>query len=238
MRIAVVEDDPVYRKQITDYLEQYRQEREVELEIIGYRDGTEIVDSWRGSFDMILMDIQMRDMDGMTAAAELRRRDPDVILIFITNMAQYALDGYAVDALDYLLKPVSYFALSQRLDRGRERLERLGRNRTASLAVPVKGGTRKIGVRSIRYVESRGHTILVHTGREELSMSGTMAEMERQLAGYGFVRCNKGYLVNLEHVDAVRDGCVVIGREQLVISRGRRAAFLKQLADYLGELTQ
>ena len=65
---------------------------------------------YRFQFDIILMDIEMRFMDGMSAAEEIRQMDKDVVIIFITNMPQYAIRGYAVEALDYMLKPVSYFA--------------------------------------------------------------------------------------------------------------------------------
>ena len=71
---------------------------------------------YRAVYDIILMDIEMRFMDGMTAAEKIREHDSEVVIIFITNMPQYAIKGYRVDALDYVLKPVSYFAFSQRIN--------------------------------------------------------------------------------------------------------------------------
>ncbi len=70
------------------------------------------------------MDVEMKFMDGMSAAEEIRKMDTEVVIIFITNMAQYAIRGYAVDALDYVLKPVSYFAFSQRLNRAIGRMKK------------------------------------------------------------------------------------------------------------------
>ena len=80
-----------------------------------FTDGDEIAGGYKSVYDIILMDVQMRFMDGMSAAEEIRKVDPEVVIIFITNMSQYAIRGYAVDALDYVLKPVSYFAWSESL---------------------------------------------------------------------------------------------------------------------------
>ena len=78
------------------------------FELTTFEDGEEIVTDYRAAYDIILLDVQMRHMDGMAAAEAIRKADKDVILIFITNMAQFAIRGYAVDALDYVLKPVPY----------------------------------------------------------------------------------------------------------------------------------
>ena len=238
IRIAIVEDEQQCAVNLRQMLECYQQERRCDLSIATFTDGEQITRNYRPEYDIILMDVQMQLMDGMTAAEIIRKQDPEVILIFITNMAQYAIRGYAVDALDYVLKPVSYFALSQRLDRAMDRLERLERNKTSYLSLPVKGGTQKLDISQIRYIESRGHTLIFHMKREEILSGGTMTEMERQLAEFGFARCNKGYLINLAYVDAVRDGCAVVGEDMLLISRGRKAAFLQQLTDYMGGQTK
>lgn len=75
---------------------------------------------------------------------------------------------------------------------------------------------------------------MVHTRTGAHSSTATLQQLEEGLAGRGFARCNKGYLVNLEHVDAVRDGCAVVHGDRLLISRGRRGAFLEALADCVG----
>ena len=238
IRIAIVEDDPQSMANARQMLERYQQERACDLRITAFTDGEEITRNYRSDYDIILLDVQMQRLDGMTAAEIIRRQDPEVILIFITNMAQYAIRGYAVDALDYVLKPVSYFALSQRLDRAMDRLERMQRNRASYLSVSTKGENRRLDISQIRYIESRGHTLIFHMKREEISTGGTMADLENTLAEHDFARCNKGYLINLAYVDAVREGCAVVGEDMLLISRGRKAGFLKQLTDYMGGQTR
>ena len=235
VRIAIVEDEEASVRQLREYLTIYQRESGNELRVSVFADGEEIVRHYQPNYDIILMDVQMRSMDGMTAAEVIRRQDPEVVILFITNMAQYAIRGYAVDALDYLLKPVSYFAFSQRLDRAIERM----RKRTARyITLAVRGGSRKLDVSDIRYIESQGHNLTVHLREESLSVSGTMRELEDALAPHGFFRCNKGYLINLAHVDAVREGSAIVDGEPLLISRGRKNAFLEAMAGYMGGRTK
>ncbi len=231
IRIAIVEDDAASAGTLRRFLERYQTERGCELRLDDFSDGEELVQSYRPEYDIILLDIQMEHLDGMTAAEIIRRQDPEVILIFITNMPQYAIRGYAVEALDYVLKPVSYFAFSQRMDRA---LSRIDRNRAHYITLSVKGGAQKVDVSQIRYVESQGHTLLFHMRQGQIVSSGTMTEMERALEPYGFSRCNKGYLLNLDKVDAIRDGCAVVGEDKLLISRGRKNAFLEALTNRMG----
>ncbi len=235
LQIAIVEDDRESAETLRRFLEQYQTERGCELRVVVFQDGEEIIQTYRPAYDIILMDVQMDRLDGMTAAEIIRQQDPEVILIFITNMPQYAIRGYAVEALDYVLKPVSYFAFSQRMDRA---LSRIDRNRTHYIVLPVKGGSQKVDVAQIRYIESRGHTLLFHMRQGEIVSSGTMTEMERQLEPYGFSRCNKGYLLNLDEVDGIQDGSAVVGEDRLLISRGRKNAFMEALANRMGGRTK
>lgn len=132
IRIAIVEDDASYRKQITEYLERYENENKEKIELSVFKDGDEIIENYKPAYDIILLDIQMQFVDGITAARQIRAVDPDVIIIFITTTPQYAIQGYEVDALDYVLKPVNYFALSQRLNRA---VERMNKRRTVHLMI-------------------------------------------------------------------------------------------------------
>lgn len=233
IRIAIVEDDGMCARQLEEYIRRYEQESRENIQITVFGDGEDIVTGYRPVYDIILMDIEMRFMNGMSAAEEIRRMDEEVTIIFITNMAQYAIRGYSVGALDYVLKPVSYFAFSQRLDRA---VERLKKKEKRYLIVRVKGGSKRIAVDDIYYIESQGHLLLVHTKGGIEETGGTMTEMEEKLAGMHFCRCNKGYLVNLEHVDGIRDGCVLVGKDLLTISRPRKKIFQETLTAYMSEV--
>lgn len=232
LKIAIVEDDENYTAQLKSYLDRFRQERDQELEVVAYADGDQLLEDYHSQFDVILMDVEMPFIDGMTAAGEIRKVDSEVVIIFITNMAQYAIKGYEVDAMDYVLKPISYFAFSQRLERA---IGRMRKRETHYIIISTKGGTQKLDVSRLYYVESQGHTLLFHTEEGEVVSTGTMQELEDRLCPYHFCRGNKGYLINLAHVDSVRDGCALVHGESLALSRPRRSAFLEALTTYVGE---
>ena len=164
-RIAVVEDDKTYAAQLKEYLARYGEETGHKITVTVFQDGEDIVTDYSADFDIILMDVEMAFMDGMTAAEKIREKDREVIIIFITNMPQYAIQGYRVDALDYVLKPISYFAFSQRIDRA---LMRVKRKETTYLTVAQKGGMRKLDVSKISYVEVRDHLLIYHLPAEEI----------------------------------------------------------------------
>lgn len=122
VRIALVEDDAGYRRELTEYLDRFARECGEHFAVSTFSDGAEIAEGYTAEFNIILMDIAMSYMDGMSAAEAIRQVDDEVVIIFLTSMPQYAMKGYSVGALDYVLKPVSYFAFSQRIQRALERM--------------------------------------------------------------------------------------------------------------------
>ena len=228
IRLLIADDEKLEREALAE-LVQRRFEREVVLEVA--ENGRKAADTavlWGA--DLILMDIEMKFMDGMMAAEEIRKKDTEVIIIFITNSPQYAIKGYAVDALDYVLKPVSYYAFSQRLSRAIERAARRARH---YLQINTHGTAHKIDTAALYWVESCGHDLVFHTAEGALTASGSMAETETRLAQDSFFRVNKGCLVNLEHVDCMDGEDAVVHGERVPIARARRKAFLDALNDYI-----
>ncbi len=235
IRIAIVEDEAAYAEQLREYLQRYEKEQGETFRITVFSDGDQIVHKYKSDFDIILMDVEMKFMDGMSAAEEIRKVDTEVVIIFITNMAQYAIRGYAVDALDYVLKPVSYFAFSERLKRA---IERMHRRESKCIMVNIKGGTVRLNIANIFYVDSQGHTLILHTILGNYETTGTMREMEEKLRDLNFCRGNKGYLINLQHVDGVQDGCAMVRGEKLLLSRAKRKEFMEALTEYWGEVVK
>ena len=111
IRVAIVEDDAEVQGVLQEYVRRYTRQYGTEFEVTVFADGVDILEDYRAVYDIIFLDVEMKHLDGMTTAERIRQMDADVILIFITNMAQYAIRGYSVGALDYVLKPVPYFCL-------------------------------------------------------------------------------------------------------------------------------
>jgi DNA-binding LytR/AlgR family response regulator len=233
IRIAIVEDEISYQQQLIEFLERFEQELGEAIEIETYSDGDEFIHAYKGQFSVILMDVQMPLMDGMSAAEEIRKMDSEVVIIFITNMVQHAIKGYAVDALDYVLKPISYFSFSQRLNRA---VERMKKRESRYITLRVKGGVIRLKLSDIFYVESQGHKVIFSTKEGEFVTSGTMKDLEEEFSSYQFFRGHKGYLINLEHVDRINESYAIVNGQEIPLSRTKRKSFMEALANHWAEV--
>ena len=231
IRIAIVEDEAQVQAQLLEYVERYKRQYGTAMEVHTFADGMELLDNYRPVYDLILLDVEMKHLDGMETAQRVRAMDMDVMIIFITNMAQYAIKGYAVGALDYVLKPVPYFAFSQQLQKAEKALQRRTRH---YLTVAVDGGLRRLDTAQIYYIESEGHRVHYYTEEGDFSAPGALKALEEKLADQPFARCNSGYLVNLAQVQAVQQNTVQVGPHELQISRPKRKSFLAALTDHIG----
>ena len=231
LHIAVVEDDEVYRSQIAGFIGRFGAEQGLELKVAQFRDGGEILADYRPGYDIILLDIEMPQVDGMYTAEEIRRQDEDVVLVFVTNMAKYAVQGYSVGALDFILKPVEYDTFALKLSRAVSRVK--SREDAQILLTTVEGAVR-LNTRQIYYVEVQNRILYYHTDQGVYKVRGTMQGAQKELELRHFVRCNYWYLVNLRHVSEVKDNIAVVAGSELEISRRNRTAFLHALTNYVG----
>ena len=231
IRIAIVEDDEKQITELRQYMHRYEKDTGTELKVYVFHDGAEILDNYTPQYDIILMDIEMRLVDGMTAAEEIRRQDAEVTLIFVTNMTQYAIRGYEVGALDYVVKPVSYFAFMQKLTRA---ISKLPKREKSFVTLTLRSGVMRIAASDIYYVECQGHTLYFHTAQGVLEMNGTMKSVEESFQNLQFSRGNNCYLINLMHVDGIENMYAVVNGEKLLLSRPRQKSFMQDLTKYWG----
>ena len=231
LKIAVVEDQQEVRDELGRFIRKYAAENSLQVEAVPIEDGAVIAAHYEPGWDIIFMDVEMPGLDGFGAAEKIRAVDGDAVLVVVTNMAQYAIKGYEVDALDYVLKPVPYFAFSQQLQKAVNQLAKRTRH---YLAVPVDGGMRRLDAATIYYIESEGHRVHFYTEDGDFSAPGALKVLEEKLTGRLFARCNSGYLVNLAQMSGVQQNTVQVGPHELQISRPKRKAFLAALADYIG----
>ena len=233
INVAIVEDDEMYIVKLRDFLIRYGKEKGEEFHIFSYPDGNSIVEKYRAEFDIILMDIKMEDMDGLETAKRIRAVDGEVAILFITNMPQYALEGYKVGALDYILKPLGYYAFSESLSRA---IRTLRKQTERYLVVSVRNGSQKLEISDIRYVEVFDHDLIYHLRDGVCESRGSIRDAEEKISDVNFFKTNKAYLINLRYVDAVIGNDVILGTDRLQVSRSRKKALMDALNAYMERL--
>lgn len=231
INIALVEDEDSAAKVMLGYLNRFTSDKGVKFNTVRFSDAVGFLANYNSNFDIVLMDIEMPDLSGMEAARKLREIDKTVILIFVTNMAQFAVKGYEVDAMDFIVKPVDYFVFSVKLGRA---LDRVTFNRDVKLRIKTENGVVNLLSSKIKYIESVKHLLIFYTTDGEFRSYGTLKETEAALSAVNFVRCNSCYLVNLRYVNCVHGYTVTVDGEELLISHPKRKDFVKSLNDYLG----
>jgi len=233
IRIGVVEDDSASIDRLLSHLDRFQREHGERFHVGAFHDGVDVLEDYRPDWDILLLDIEMPRVDGMTAARRIREVDAEVVIVFVTSSPHYAVSGYEVGALSYLLKPVTYTAFAQEMERCLHQLRR--RERRHLFFTTSDGARHRVDIDDVLYVESVKHNAIIHTLDEDHTVVSTLKSLEIELADDGFFRCNSGYLVNLRHITGV-DGndCRVRGGIRLQISRPRKKDFLAALTDYIG----
>ena len=234
MRVAIVEDQESNSALLQEYLERYGRENGEPIRCAVYHNGMEFTANYRPIWDLILMDIEMPRMNGMETAHFIRQTDTNVLIIFITQMAQYAIEGSSVQALDYVLKPVQYFAFAAKMQ---QVSKILAARSDAPLLITSREGMVKLPLSAIYYVEVRNHTLCFHTKQNtiESTAAQTMSGLSQELAGKDFARCHPGYLVNLRHVMGYDRSCVKLPGCTLPMSRTYYKGFVQALISYCAE---
>ena len=231
INVAIVEDTLKDAETLKDYTRRAVEMVNETTEITVFNNAVDFLDGYRGNFDIVFMDIELPDINGMDAAKKLRLLDESVVLIFVTNMAQFAVGGYAVDAMDFMVKPVSYENVCIKISRAIKKIEG---KREEKLVLPGKSGVTVIMIPQIRYVEIMNHRLTFFTTQGDVAAVGSLSKIEEKLLRFNFSRCNNYSLVNLNFVTKVEDYTVWLDKEMLTVSRARKRPFLKDLADFLG----
>ena len=227
MRIAIVEDNDAERARLCGQVRQYAAARGQAAEPLLFCDGEALLRYGTQTLDVVLLDIQMQPVDGMTAAQRIRQSDRRVVLIFVTSMVSYAVQGYRVDALDFLVKPVSYPLLQSALDRAAARI-----GQAAPYYINLRAGRElhHIDVRQLLYAEACEHKLLLQTTDQAVSCPGSIRALEKELEPQGFFCCHAAFLVNLDRIDRLDGSDLLLGGHRVPVSKHRRKLLVERLA--------
>ena len=229
--IALVDDDNADARVTASMIDRYFDGDASRYAVTRFADGDSLLRDYKASFDLMFLDVEMPGTDGVTVARRLRVVDDQTVLVFTTKMAQYAVEGYDVDAIGYLLKPLNYYAFSIKMRKAEDIVAR-----RRSVTVPLTVGSETVFVPSadIRYVEVLDHALLYHTGEGIRKVWASLKDAAETLEPVGFVPVSRYCLVNLEWVRAVHGDDVDVDGERVRVSRSRRKSLMQALAAYHG----
>ena len=230
-RVLIVEDKTGDAAALSEMLLRYGQDHATKFHIKQARSVFDVPESQ--SFDLIFLDIGLPGITGMEMAEALRMQHDQTPLVFVTDLAQYAVKGYQVDALDFMMKPLEYYDFALRMNRV---LRICRRNDDMRISIGTKGGARVVSIKNIVYLDVNGHTLSYYLANDEvLSLRGALGRAADYLPDDRFVRISNSCLVNMGHIQAVRSGCVVVDLgESLYFSRPKHKEALVTITNYLG----
>jgi len=231
IRIAIVEDEEQSVKGLKKFLEQYSQKTGILFSSVWFKDGFQFISDYEPNFDIVFMDIKMPHIDGMETSKRLRKLDPNVVLIFITNLMQYAIKGYEVNALDFMVKPVKYFDFEIKLNKA---IEYVNKHLEYGVTIDIDDMKKKLRISEIYYIEVLNHKLIFHTERGNYETYGQLKKMEEELKNKNFSKCNNAYLVNLRHVTEIHPNHIMVGKDVVPVSRRKKKEFMAQLTNYMG----
>ncbi len=230
--IALVDDNKKDLAIMQNYLSTAKESGAFDFTVDSYTDSLEFIENYKGNYDVVFLDIEMPHLDGMELARKLRRTGSECCIIFITNMPQYAVQGYEVDAIAYLIKPVRYFNFTQVLKKSIERVKKR-REEDVSIVINTRQEVKVLPSSTILYVEVESHNLVFHTtDGGELRTRDSLKALEERLVGMNFCRCNSCYLVNLRYVDSVVGNIVRVGGVELLMSRHKKKEFVEKYMKY------
>ncbi len=234
INIAIVEDEKIYSDQIKEYLDKFHQRHPDE--VVGFNitvstNAVDFLERYKPSrCDLVFLDIMMPHIDGMRAAEKLREVDNSVLIIFITNMGDYAVRGYDVNATAFIKKPVSYADFEAKLKRAVGEIKKRD-----SRVIIIHSGTKEIKLllRDLKYIEVYGHTCIFHmTTGENIESRNTLGTLYKKLKQYDFVKISNSYLINMQYIDLIKGNTLKIGNDELVISRLKKKEFMQRFNEW------
>ncbi len=229
-RVAIVEDSQETRQKLKSMIERYGRENNRAFQFSLFSNGVDFISDYSPQYDLVLMDIDMPLLNGLETSKILRKLDQDVPLVFVTNLEKYAINGYDVGAIGFIVKPLNYATLSVKMHRF---MGMLKEEAEPYVVVSSKSGLLKVNLSDVYYVTVDGRYVVLHTKNGEIEHHKSMKQMEAELTPHDFVRCDNSSMVNLKYVSMVNNLGAVVNGDVVPCSRNGRKVLLDAFTMYL-----
>lgn len=230
--VAIVDDEQEEVNNLCTQLKRYFDENGGEYTVAIFNDGANLLKSYSPVYDVIFLDIQMNQVNGVRTAQKIRTTDKRTVIIFVTRMAKYAASGYDIGVNNFIVKPVTYDIFAFKMKKALAQVEY---NKDKFIRIEQNGSFISLQESEILYVEIQQHYIYYHTQNGTYKTWGTLKQVKEALSKNQFKECNRCYLVNLRHVTGVDQNEVIVAGTRLLISRNKKKDFLETIAAFWGE---
>lgn len=231
LRLAIVDDSPDDAASLRGLVSTYFHEHEQACIISVFNAPLDFIRS-TDNHDIVFMDIRMDTLDGLEVARIMRKINADAVLIFVTHMAQLAIKGYEVDALDFIVKPADQFSINYVLTKALARLENVD---NTVFALKTSDGIISLSSNDITYVEVFDHNLAYHTTRGVYDVRGRLSDVIKKLDPKRFILCNRSFVVNLRYVSSACSEYLVVDGKKIFISKSHSKEIMKHFSNFLGE---
>lgn len=229
LTIAICDDEHYMRNNLKTRIDEYLNQLKTDAQISCFSSGIPLLCSDR-TFDIVIMDIKMNGIDGMESVRRLRAKGSSSQVIFVTSSKEHVFQAFDVDAVHYLVKPVSDKDLFHALDKAIKRCEQVG---AQTITVAKGTSVQIIPFRDILYCEAIDHKIYICTTNGKVDYYSQLDALQKQL-DERFFRCHRSYLVNMNCV-AGKEGdiAIMVNGDKILVSRRKQQQFSQQLLSFI-----
>ncbi|MDR2600052.1 MAG: LytTR family DNA-binding domain-containing protein [Oscillospiraceae bacterium] len=230
MRIALCDDEKIYRESLETALRTF-EALPIDTEIFTFTNGESLIENHLiQPYDIVFLDIEMQGMSGLETGQELRSKDRNVIIIYLTSYKKYVFKSFIIEPFDYILKPIKNEIIHEVLDRAIRKYK----EQHYVIDIKYQDKAYALEVCDIVYIESDLRHITIYTKDNIYKSIGKLNEYEHRLSPYGFLRCHQSFLINMSYIKSINSNTIktTLGSEISMSSR-RKQKCLSVYTDFI-----